>query len=207
MMELMELLSLQVVRNCAWLRRSQWFDKKQLAEIQTKKLRQIVEHAYRKVPFYRKLFGGTNLDFSKIDLRNLSRLPLVTKHDFRDAPLAQRTAIDANLARCRPVRTSGSTGIPLKVLEDSCCVVYEEALSVRSMWAEGVRPLDKVCKVYRTIPPFLNETNVLTRWVKRRYYRHLPTTDPISDHVILCSAWKPHVLIASPWYHRALTRF
>ena len=206
-MELIRLLSIQVLRNWVWLRRSQWFDRKQLAEIQTKKLRQIVNHAYRKVSFYRQLYGGTNLDFSNIDLHGVSRLPLVTKQRFRETPLRQRTAVDANIVRCRPVYTSGSTGIPLKVMEEPQCMAHEEALSLRSMWAEGVRPFDKVCKVYRTVPPFLNETNLLTRWLKSKFYRHLPTTDLISEHVNLCSAWKPHVLIASPWYYRALTRF
>ncbi|HXZ90994.1 MAG TPA: hypothetical protein VEG61_08020 [Candidatus Dormibacteraeota bacterium] len=200
-------MSLRVVGDWGWLQRSQWFDKKRLAEIQTEKLRQIVEHAYRKVPFYRKLYDGTNLDFSNMNLHSFSKLPLVTKQHFRDAALPERTAVDANIARCRTVYTSGSTGIPLMILDDARCVVNEEALNLRSMWAEGVRPFDKVCKVFRTVPPFLSDSNLLTRWVKRRFYRHLPATDSISDQVDLYSTWEPHVLIASPWYYRVLTRF
>jgi len=115
--------------NWGWLRRSQWFDRKRLAEIQGKRLCGIINHAYQTVPFYRKLYGA-DLDLDTINLDRMHRLPVVTKELLRNTPLQERTAVDANTGRCKLVYTTGSTGIPLATLDDPYSMAYEETLGL-----------------------------------------------------------------------------
>lgn len=191
--------------NWGWLRRSQWFDRKRLAEIQGKKLREIIKDAYQTVPFYRKLYGA-GLDVSTINLDNMSKLPIVTKELLRSTPLEERTAVGANTAGCRLVYTTGSTGIPLASLDDPYSMAYEETLGLRHAWALGIRPFDRMCRVATLPPPFLADRGLWSHF-KRNFYRFLPASDPISKHVTEYLAWKPNALVANPWYYKVLTRF
>ena len=68
---------LRLARDWVWLQRSQWLRKDQLAEIQARKLREIVSHAYQKVPFYHRLY-----DAAGVDQRGRSR-SLVIKRTLR----------------------------------------------------------------------------------------------------------------------------
>lgn len=89
-----------------------------LRKYQDGRLRSLVAHAYRNVPYYRRLFeraGVTPADIRTID--DLHKIPVSTKQDFLAVPLAER--IDATLParRLRKSTTSGSTGMPFEIVE------------------------------------------------------------------------------------------
>jgi phenylacetate-CoA ligase len=64
--------------------KTQWQTPEDIKKFQMSKLRQIIEIAYRKVPYYRRLlskYGLTPDDFHEID--DLKKLPTLTKQDIR----------------------------------------------------------------------------------------------------------------------------
>ncbi len=96
------------------LEHSQWFAPAELRALQAARLRTLLEHAYRSVPYYRQVF--TERGLHPRDVRgpeDLPALPVLSKAVIRDNPAALR----AENARGPFVerRTSGSTGIPLAV--------------------------------------------------------------------------------------------
>lgn len=89
---------------------SQWWESEKIKEFQIKKLKDILEIAYTKVPYYKKLFWDYGLslrDFNSI--KDLEKLPIITKEtikmnfnsfiskDLKNVNFTERT-------------TSGSTG-------------------------------------------------------------------------------------------------
>src|SRR5512137_1229821 len=85
-----------------------------IRRIQGHKLRAIVDHAYRNVPFYRRLYQSAGIDPKSIrSLDDLSCLPMVSKSALRDQPLSEILAAGVDPAGCRSSSSSGTTGIPL----------------------------------------------------------------------------------------------
>ncbi|MEM2388508.1 MAG: phenylacetate--CoA ligase, partial [Candidatus Thermoplasmatota archaeon] len=57
--------------------------RKELEEIQLKRLKRIVMHAYKNVPFYRKKFDEAGISPRIKSLEDIEKLPFTTKDDFR----------------------------------------------------------------------------------------------------------------------------
>jgi len=202
-------MMLQVLRNWAWLERSQWFSRKRLIEIQNRNLKRVLRHAYEKVPFYYRTYEAAGLSrFEEMDAIRITQLPIVTKDVFRAAPLQERTAVDVAADSCMPLVTSGTSGQAVKVLQDPYSAAYREALNLRLLWAYGVRPLDKICRVRLRVRPelavALAERHGVWGYLRRRFSRTLLSAGDIGDHVDFCSTWKPAVLFAAGSYCRAL---
>ena len=100
----------------AWLdeyERSQWLSPERLAELQWSRLKQLLEHCYREVPYYQRQWH--ELGITPNDIRSLedyARLPTLTKADIRQ----NGEALKAHSWRGRMLykNTSGSTGEPLR---------------------------------------------------------------------------------------------
>lgn len=112
------------------LEKSQWLPAEKITELQNKKLRHLVEHAYANVPYYRRIFKQKNLlpqDIKSVD--DLSKLPFLTKdiirQNFQDLT-ARNLTKNAILNH-----TSGSTGQPLRYY------ITKDGISIS--WATGYR--------------------------------------------------------------------
>ncbi len=98
------------------LRRNLRLRRDDLEEIQRKKLRALIEHAYRNVPYYRKLFDAAGVLPERIrGVEDLCRIPTTSKKAFQASGLEERMARGLDMRRCTGDVTSGSTGIPLRV--------------------------------------------------------------------------------------------
>jgi phenylacetate-CoA ligase len=91
-------------------------DREQLREIQSRRLKKIVNYVYHNTPFYRKKFQEMDLSPDDINgIEDLSKLPFTEKTDLRDTypfglaavPMSQIVRIPAS---------SGTTGKPVVVL-------------------------------------------------------------------------------------------
>lgn len=109
---------LPLLRDWLWLQRSQWLDTNELTRVQDKMLTAIVTHAFQNVPFYHKLYGAAGVDPNDISTSTINKLPIITKQQVRDVPLSERTSVKINPSTCFTRTTSGSTGIPVTVLEE-----------------------------------------------------------------------------------------
>jgi len=100
------------------LRKDQWKDAHQLKEIQFKKLKAIVKHAYDYVPYYHRLFSAAKIGPEQIrNFEDMRKIPTVSKQNIQKN-FPDMVARGVDVSRLAFGVTSGSTGIPLKVLRD-----------------------------------------------------------------------------------------
>ncbi len=71
------------------LNESQWWSRSKILELQNDRLRQLVEHAYKNVPYYRQIFHERAIKPGDIaSSEDLAKLPILTKklirHNFND---------------------------------------------------------------------------------------------------------------------------
>lgn len=103
-------------RTLAYLKeyeRDQWLDPEQVAALQWQRLKRLLEHCEREVPYYQQRWR--QLGITAADIRSLddyARLPVLTKGDIRDHfdDLKSTSMRDNLLYKA----TGGSTGEPLR---------------------------------------------------------------------------------------------
>ena len=101
---------LRTLRNNVWLKTSE------LEAIQEKKLKRILNHAYRNVPFYHRLFDSVGVKPDDIKtIEDLSKIPIITKLQLKNAK-KEIIARNVDLNNCIEQSTGGSTGSPLILL-------------------------------------------------------------------------------------------
>lgn len=140
--------------------RNQWRSADELADIQLRKLRRIVDHAYRRVPFYRRRFDAAG--YRPGDLRELSdlhRLPPFTRRDMKAEPAAAVVAEGIDPARCKQLVTAGSSGMPLTVYMLPQDDLVKDMVWARTALANGKRLSDRTVYLkFQSAPP---------RWFER----------------------------------------
>ncbi|MFW6055847.1 MAG: hypothetical protein ACOC9B_00855 [Chloroflexota bacterium] len=97
------------MRHLSGLEKSQWWSHEQVEELQSLRLRGLIEHAYSRVPYYHRVIAERDLVPSDIrTASDLSKLPTLTKVDIRTAGDGL-IAGDFDRRQLRRMRTSGST--------------------------------------------------------------------------------------------------
>jgi phenylacetate-CoA ligase len=114
------------------LKHTQWLSLAEMRELQAEKLRRLVRHAYRNVPYYRTRMRELGLGPDDVrSVEDLTKLPLLDKEDIRTHlyfDIMQEGVSHADLER---VATAGSTGTPL------VCYVDRDQRDFR--WASALR--------------------------------------------------------------------
>jgi phenylacetate-CoA ligase len=120
--------------------RSQWLSPDELAAMQARKLRALMDHVFHNVPYYRDIFERLHLKPENIrEPVDLRKLPLLSKHELKrnhDRFIAQNIAARRLIADS----TSGTTGTPLTLLHTSQGLATERALQLRMRGWAGWRP-------------------------------------------------------------------
>ena len=100
------------------LRETQFWPRDRLADLQLRKLRRLVRHVERAVPFYRDVMRTAGFTWTDIrSLDDLRRFPLIDKRTVQDAYDAfLPEGVDRSDLTART--TGGSTGTPLTVYSD-----------------------------------------------------------------------------------------
>ncbi|GAB6162901.1 phenylacetate--CoA ligase family protein [Desulfothermus naphthae] len=138
------------------LLKTQWWSKEKLEQLQLKKLRLILEHAYKNVPFYRQIFKERGLKPEDIrNLEDIRELPFIITKDQIQNNLKLFLARNMDEYAPWPFETGGSTGKPLRFYNDRISDLMESAFVWRyRVWA-GYTPNDRqVIMRYKTdFPP------------------------------------------------------
>lgn len=83
---------------------------------QNRRLRQLVSHCYRNVPYYRRLFERAGLHPQDIQsLDDLKKIPITSRGDIQFEEPSQLCAEGVKLESLLVRRTSGSSGAPLSI--------------------------------------------------------------------------------------------
>jgi len=146
----------------------------QFVEYQRRELRELVRHAARNVPYYRRLFADRGIDPERIEgPEDLVHLPILEKQTLRADPVS---LVDERLDRKKLVvgHTSGTTGTPVvlyrSVWLNSSIFAYFDARchEIEGMCRRRNRSMSVgvhlVTHPARTKPPF---------WVHNRRWRQL----------------------------------
>lgn len=128
------------------LRESQWLSPARMRELQETKLRRLVNHAYRHVPYYRERMREAGVSPDEIrTLEDLAKLPFLTKDDVRKHLYFDILSDNHEKAEVLKITTSGSTGEPFVCFVDREQLEFRWAATIRAMewtgWRLGERQL------------------------------------------------------------------
>ncbi len=133
----------QVFGRFMFYQRSQHWSRQRIEDYQNAKVIEIVRYAGKYVPYYRKLFREIGLDVESFrGLEDIEKIPLLDKEQLRTRA-DEFIADGATQKRHEWVKTSGSTGTPLKILVGEQGRANKTAVMVRAMWWAGYRPFSK----------------------------------------------------------------
>ena len=193
------------------LSRNQWLPRDELEKIQLKQLRAVVKQAYEHVPFYKRLYDRNNVHPTQLrTLDDIRRFPILSKEFVRDIPFEERIADNVDPKRCTVKTTSGSTGIPLRVLEDPRSVDYLDAYHLRRLFEYGYRPWETIVRL-TTEPPgkeVIGATGEarggLMKTLRQSKVKRLIIAEGMDKHLQILSDCRPEFIVAPPSYLRVL---
>jgi phenylacetate-coenzyme A ligase PaaK-like adenylate-forming protein len=119
--------------------RFQYWSADDIVELQVRRLRHLLEHAYQNTGYYKEMFDG--LGCRPADIRtshDFERVPLLTKTIVRERA---RDMVARNIEprRLVPGMTSGSTGRPLEFFIDEPCLQHQRATALLTAEWAGYR--------------------------------------------------------------------
>ena len=156
------------------LRESQWLSPEQMHDLQSYKLRRLVEHAYRHVPYYRDKMREMGISPDSIkSIDDVGKLPMLTKNDVRKHLFFDIMSDNHDKAEVLKITTSGSTGEPFVCFVDRAQLEFRWAATMRSMEWTGYRFGDRQLRLWhQTIG--MSKTQVAREyadaWLSRRKF-------------------------------------
>ncbi|MGD2250005.1 MAG: hypothetical protein PVF58_16490 [Candidatus Methanofastidiosia archaeon] len=164
-----------------------------IENLQLKKLRQVVTHAYENSPFYHEKFAKAGVNPADItSLKDITKIPFTTKKEIREA---QNNIIARNipLHNCYRETTSGSTGKKLVMYHSVDFKWFRYALFYRMYINWGMKPFKKLTYIrFSPSEPTLLDTLGIA---KTFYISSFLDTD--TQFKLLCGH-DPHILVAHP---------
>lgn len=138
----------QISKQLGFLQESQWWSKEQLIEYQSEKLRNLIIHVYRNVPYYREVMDERCLKPNDIQtVEDLKKLPVLTKETFKANYPEKLRAKNLNEYNVLNHSSSGSTGTPIQYLVTREGNGFNKACNLRGWYWMGFRLGDKLIKV------------------------------------------------------------
>ena len=125
------------------IERTEYADRSTLSELQGTMLRDLVNHAFANVPYYREAFQRGGLQASDIrGIGDLNKLPLLTRETIRER-IRDFRALRGVSDRCYWDNTGGSTGNPLRFLKPNSMYPIEQAYMLAQWRRVGYSTRDR----------------------------------------------------------------
>ncbi|MFC6725274.1 phenylacetate--CoA ligase family protein, partial [Halobium palmae] len=124
--------------------------REELRELQLRRFREQVEHAYENSPFYREKLDDAGVDPSSItSFEDVRRVPTTGKDELRDAQMTDPFPYGDLLAGdpedvTEYHQTSGTTGEPVRQADSWADWEWWGDCWATVLWAQGIRPDDRV---------------------------------------------------------------
>jgi len=133
------------------LRRTQWLSGEEIAQLQLRRLRRLVDHAADHVGYWRETFQAAGIGPGDIrTLDDLRRIPLLTKQELRENIYFDLLSDNNDKRKIEKMVTSGSTGEPLALFVDRLQLDMRWATAVRAAEWAGTRCGDRQLVLWRT---------------------------------------------------------
>ncbi|WP_031500855.1 phenylacetate--CoA ligase family protein [Bryobacter aggregatus] len=118
---------------------------------QLRLLQRLLEGAYAQVPFYRQHFDQHGFHPKQLkSLADLARVPMLQKQQIRETPPREMIASGIALEHCNMVSTSGSSGIPLRILLDQAGQRAQRVAAWRILFEHGFSWTDRTMEIRMT---------------------------------------------------------
>jgi len=183
-------------------RRVPFLPRPKLDAIRDRRIRSIVSHAARTVPYYQELFARERIDARDIrGAADLDRLPLLDRDLVRSEPLLFVARTRAGRAAV-PFLTSGSTGTPIEIRHDRHSLLANIAYGERER-----EPVNKLCggafrpkelyvgydtSTFKKVVAFYADNTALPVKPRRRVVSLL---EPIDSVVAIVNAERPDLIV------------
>lgn len=143
------------------LRPGLYMGRDELAARQLTRLRALIEHAYKNVPYYRRLFDEAGFKPRQLTrLSDLCAIPVTTRERLKNVASEELISQQARLSRLHVSRTSGSTGTPVAIYRARRESWLRKLLTLRTFFHNGLRWNDRVVTVSR------HPTGSSFRWLR-----------------------------------------
>lgn len=202
---------LGILKYYTFVRRSQFFSKKDIEKYQFQKLKRLLVDSQNSVPYYNTLFSRINFDPNKDFncLQDLNKLPILSKsivHSNR----VQFTNFNY-VSKSLKFKTSGSSGVPLEVFVHPNQWIMEQAVIWRHWKWGGYNFRDPLAMVRSYVPDNLNKlwkTNCINNFT---YYSPFHLSDKnisnylksmIKKNIIILRGYPSSLLIISDYIFR-----
>jgi phenylacetate-CoA ligase len=122
--------------------------REEILAFQNRRLRRLVRHAWETVPYYRRLFDANGIHPGDIrTVADLPAIPITTKNDLRELPVAETLARGLDPARLATDSTSGATGEPFTTRRTLAERRSTFPFWFRALRSEGLRLADRQAAV------------------------------------------------------------
>lgn len=156
------------------LKQSQYLPPDKIRQLQERKLRRLIAHAYHHVPYYRETFDRLQLRPSDIrTVDDLAKLPFLSKDDVREHLYFDLFSDNHDKRKILKVTTSGSTGEPFVCYADQHQLEIRWAATLRSMEWTGYQFGDRSARLWhQTIGMSLSQVvrEKIDAWFNRRLF-------------------------------------
>ena len=134
--------------NMHWSLINNFFDEKQLRELQLKRFRKICQHAYDNSPAYKKLYSEAGFDPSQLKtIEDISKVPIIDKafisSTLDDSIYGSMLAVDESEVFFYH-QTSGTTSSPVCQPDTVTDWYYNGEGWAELLWEIGIRPSDRI---------------------------------------------------------------
>ena len=131
------------------LRKTQWLSPGATRELQDEKLRRLVRHAYRNVPYYRAKMQEAGLHPADVrGQEDLAKLPLLSKADIRKHLCFDIMSENHDKSQILRISTSGSTGEPFVCYADRAQLEFRWAATLRAQEWTGYQFGDPTVRLW-----------------------------------------------------------
>lgn len=122
------------------LNKTQWLDMQQVRELQDEKLRRLIRHAYRNVPYYRARMQEAGVHPDDIRTQDdLRKLPVLSRSDVKRHLYFDIMSENHDKSEVLRISTSGATGEPFVCYADRGQLEFRWAATLRSQEWTGYR--------------------------------------------------------------------
>jgi phenylacetate-coenzyme A ligase PaaK-like adenylate-forming protein/glycosyltransferase involved in cell wall biosynthesis len=173
-----------------YLDNNQWCSAEELQAVQWRRIRHLLNHAYRNISFYRNRFNDIGLNPGDIrSLDDFRKIPVLTKQDIQQH---LDHLVASNYSKLRRNATGGSTGNPLTFYRDPVADLWMNLAHLRLQKWVGYQPHHKIAFIWgadRDIPDVYPPNQ---RWLNSFNFSSGQIRDFIRDLV----QWRPRAIRA-----------
>ena len=135
------------------LDRTQWLEPAELQRQQLVQFRELLDHCRRHVPFYREMLTRLGLESASVQsLDDLRTIPLLSRRTWQsEFERFRAEKLPPGTVELDEDRTSGTSGVPVRVLKTNVFYVWWLALYLRDLEWSDLRPEGTMASIRATL--------------------------------------------------------